>query len=140
MMARAPAIADYSCMPQGTRTALEQTEFKVQLPNINLLFLGCEVLVLLDLIYLQRFWCAQGPPASQFGQTAHSLMPVTRTQFEAHLPLPCPSMPMAMTKFEAYLPLPCPSMPFNTLSCLFMLFHALPCPDQDPIRGVPVPS
>lgn len=43
-------------MPQGRRTAKEKEEFGVMLPNINMLYLGMKVLILLDLSYLSRFW------------------------------------------------------------------------------------
>ena len=47
---------DYWCMPQGSRTPSEQAEFDRQLPNINLLYLGGSVLLLVDLSYSSRFW------------------------------------------------------------------------------------
>ena len=47
---------DYFCMPQGERTDAEKAEFDMMLPNINLLYLGATVLVLMDLSYLSRFW------------------------------------------------------------------------------------
>ena len=34
----------------------EKAEFEMMLPNINLLYLGATVLVLMDLSYLSRFW------------------------------------------------------------------------------------
>ena len=44
-------------MPQGkAKSAIEKQEIRVMLPNINLLYLGCSVLILLDLSYLSRFW------------------------------------------------------------------------------------
>ena len=43
-------------MPQGERTEKEKAEFDMMLPNINLLYLGATVLVLMDLSYLSRFW------------------------------------------------------------------------------------
>ena len=43
-------------MPQGERTPAEKVNFQHMLSNINLLYLGCHVLVLLDLSYLSRFW------------------------------------------------------------------------------------
>ena len=43
-------------MPQGERTPAEKVDFQHMLSNINLLYLGCHVLVLLDLSYLSRFW------------------------------------------------------------------------------------
>ena len=48
--------ADFSCMPQGEKTEVERVETATMLPNINLLYLGCSVLILLDLSYLSRFW------------------------------------------------------------------------------------
>ena len=48
---------DYCCMPQGhARTECEQQAFGYMLRNINLLYLGCSVLVLTDRSYLSRFW------------------------------------------------------------------------------------
>ena len=43
---------DYSSMPQGRKLPHEQLEFKRMLPNINLLYLGCSVLILMDRTYL----------------------------------------------------------------------------------------
>lgn len=46
-------------MPQGgQRSESEMIEFQVMLPNINLLYLFCDVIILLDLTYLGRFWYA----------------------------------------------------------------------------------
>ena len=42
--------------PQGKRTPAESAAFKHMLANVNLLYLGCYVLVLLDLSYMSRFW------------------------------------------------------------------------------------
>jgi hypothetical protein len=47
---------DYWCMPQGTRSRAEGDHFKWMLQHINLLYLGCSVLILLDISYLSRFW------------------------------------------------------------------------------------
>ena len=48
---------DYCCMPQGhERTDSEQLAFGLMLRNINLLYLGCSVLLLADRSYLSRFW------------------------------------------------------------------------------------
>jgi len=52
---------DYSCMPQRERNGQEaarelREEFKAMLPNINLIYIGCSVLVLADLSYVSRFW------------------------------------------------------------------------------------
>ena len=50
------SLADFWCMPQGKRTAAEKVAFDHMLSNINFLYLGCDVLILLDLSYLSRFW------------------------------------------------------------------------------------
>ena len=50
------SLADFWCMPQGKRTAAEKLAFDHMLSNINFLYLGCNVLILLDLSYLSRFW------------------------------------------------------------------------------------
>lgn len=44
----------------GERTPVEDLSFDWQLKHSNLLYLGGRVLVLLDLSYQSRFWCA--PP------------------------------------------------------------------------------
>lgn len=43
---------DYSCMPQGDKTAAQAADFKRMLSQVNLLYLGTSVLILLDLSYL----------------------------------------------------------------------------------------
>jgi hypothetical protein len=43
-------------MPQGQRTEPESADFRRMLSMVNLLFLGAQVLVLLDLSYMSRFW------------------------------------------------------------------------------------
>jgi hypothetical protein len=47
---------DYWCMPQGDRTPAQKVAFNYMLQNVNYLYLGCSVLILLDLSYLSRFW------------------------------------------------------------------------------------
>ena len=48
---------DFWCMPQGKqRTLAEKVRFKHMLGNVNLLYLGCQVLALIDISYLSRFW------------------------------------------------------------------------------------
>ena len=48
---------DFMCMYQGSnKTPGEKATFGVQLPNINLLYLGASVLILLDGEYTRRFW------------------------------------------------------------------------------------
>ena len=48
---------DFWSMPQGRdKTEVEDIEFTMMLPNINLLYLFCRVLILLDGSYMSRFW------------------------------------------------------------------------------------
>uniref|UniRef100_A0A7S2D976 Uncharacterized protein n=1 Tax=Haptolina brevifila TaxID=156173 RepID=A0A7S2D976_9EUKA len=47
---------DYWCFPQGKRTELEAQDFMWQLSNVNALFLGLSVFILLDSAYQSRFW------------------------------------------------------------------------------------
>jgi len=52
---------DYCCMPQrdadgNDLASHEREDFARMLPNINLIFLGCSVLILADLSYVSRFW------------------------------------------------------------------------------------
>ena len=48
---------DLMSLPQGAdKTPAEQAEFGQQLPNINLIYLGCWVLIMLDRSYTSRFW------------------------------------------------------------------------------------
>ena len=49
---------DYTSMPQkaaGVSTAMAR-EFKTMLANVNILYLGCAVLAIVDLTYISRFW------------------------------------------------------------------------------------
>ena len=47
---------DFWCMPQGNRSPSQKLHFVWMLKNVNLLYLGCSVLILLDISYLSRFW------------------------------------------------------------------------------------
>ena len=47
---------DYACLPQGQRTAEESAIFKRMLNAVNMLYLGCSVLLLVDSSYPSRFW------------------------------------------------------------------------------------
>ena len=62
-------------MPQGERTLAERARFKWMLQNINMLYLGAKVLVLLDLSYMSRFWYAPkngtNPSAPPNARRAH---------------------------------------------------------------------
>ena len=57
------------CMPQGERTPAEKVEFVHMLQNINVLYLSLSVLILLDLSYISRFWCAH----TRRGQKEHTI-------------------------------------------------------------------
>jgi hypothetical protein len=53
---------DYHCMPQGAeKTAAERVRFRWMLQSVNLLYLGCSVLILMDISYLSRFWVRRSP-------------------------------------------------------------------------------
>jgi len=51
---------DAQCMPQdipeGSRSAEDSAEFRKMLKQINMIFLGSTILILLDLSYISRFW------------------------------------------------------------------------------------
>ena len=51
---------DWACMPQdqpkGSRSAEDSAAFKRMLKEVNRLYLGTTVLILLDLSYVSRFW------------------------------------------------------------------------------------
>ena len=55
---------DWSCMPQGStaegrdykRTDEEKADFERMLSEVNLLYLGCFVLIIMDRSYVSRFW------------------------------------------------------------------------------------
>jgi len=72
---------DFWCMPQGSKKSVERFEFDEMLHNVNWLFLGARVLILLDLSYLSRFW----------------------TQARARAPTDQPSATMAATTLQAPL-------------------------------------
>ena len=44
------------CMYQGSRTEPQDTEYQQMLQDVNLLYLGVRVLILLDSSYMSRFW------------------------------------------------------------------------------------
>jgi len=43
-------------MPQGEKSMAERVQFDFMLQNVNLLYLGLKVLILLDQTYVSRFW------------------------------------------------------------------------------------
>jgi len=67
---------DEMSLPQGEdKTPAEKAEFGQQLPNINLLYLGCSVLILLDRSYSSRFWTLYEAWLSFMMATKHGLVP-----------------------------------------------------------------
>ena len=70
---------DWFCMWQGGKdgqrdiTVDERGEFELMLGEVNLLYLGCQVLVLLDLSYLSRFWTMYEAWLSRLQPTAQGL-------------------------------------------------------------------
>ena len=56
---------DYWSMPQGQRTDDEQREFKRMLYHMDLLYVGCSVLALVDISYSSRFWTQVRAPLCQ---------------------------------------------------------------------------
>lgn len=48
---------DWSCLPQGEKTAEQRAYFRRALMNANVLYLFLPVLVVADEAYLTRFWC-----------------------------------------------------------------------------------
>ena len=51
-----PCGDSFWCLPQGKRTPVEKVLFQHGLNNVNLLYVGMHVLILLDLSYMSRFW------------------------------------------------------------------------------------
>ena len=47
---------DFLCMPQKPRNLAEDVLFNQMLPSVNLLYLGCSVLAIIDQQYIGRFW------------------------------------------------------------------------------------
>ena len=71
-------------MPQGTRTAAEKVMFDWMLANVNLLYVGLNVLILLDLTYMSRFCKSRSHPLDfDLATDEH-----TRTRSRTNVPLP----------------------------------------------------
>ena len=47
---------DFPCMPQGSRTPYQRSTFRWMLKNVNKLFLGGSVLIIMDSAYMSKFW------------------------------------------------------------------------------------
>jgi len=77
------AHADW-CMPQSSthgdaeeRTPAESEAFRAMLTEVNLLYLGCSVLLLVDLSYISRFWTQFEAWLSMQSATASGLKPTS---------------------------------------------------------------
>jgi len=71
---------DYSCMPQGQRSDAEQIEFQMMLPNINLIFLATQVLIIMDSSYFSRFWTLFEAWLSMQQVTSDGLLPASTAE------------------------------------------------------------
>ena len=47
---------DFPCMPQRPRSPEDDDEFAEMLSNVNVIYIGMRVLILLDMSYMSRFW------------------------------------------------------------------------------------
>ena len=47
---------DFPCMPQKPRSPEDENAFAEMLSNVNIIFIGMPVLILLDMSYMSRFW------------------------------------------------------------------------------------
>ena len=68
---------DYWCMfqnePDAPRAGFEDVEFKSMLYEVNRLYLGCSVLILMDMAYMSRFWTQFEAWLSMQRATPHGL-------------------------------------------------------------------
>ena len=76
---------DYSCMPQGKRTAVQTADLRRMLSQVNLLYLGATVLILLDLSYLSRFWTQLEAWLSMQQATTGRMSRATGTERREHI-------------------------------------------------------
>ncbi|EOD33510.1 hypothetical protein EMIHUDRAFT_229658 [Emiliania huxleyi CCMP1516] len=79
---------DSACMPQdhpkGSRSAEDSAAFKRMLKEVNRLYLGTTVLILLDLSYVSRFWTQFESWMSMQFATPDGLKPAVGTKNERH--------------------------------------------------------
>uniref|UniRef100_A0A7S3TBT1 Uncharacterized protein n=1 Tax=Emiliania huxleyi TaxID=2903 RepID=A0A7S3TBT1_EMIHU len=79
---------DSACMPQdhpkGSRSAEDAAAFKRMLKEVNRLYLGTTVLILLDLSYVSRFWTQFESWLSMQFVTPDGLKPAVGTKNERH--------------------------------------------------------
>jgi hypothetical protein len=73
---------DEWCMPQGNKTTDELEAFDKMLTNVNLLYLGATVLIILDLSYSGRFWTQFEAWLSMQMVTPEGLKPAKGTKHE----------------------------------------------------------
>ncbi|CAK0899093.1 unnamed protein product, partial [Prorocentrum cordatum] len=75
---------DWPCMWQANKdemrgqreiTVDEKAEFDLMLSEVNMLYLGCRVVILLDMTYLSRFWTLYEAWLSQMKPTSTGLKP-----------------------------------------------------------------
>ena len=86
-------------MPQGKdKEGWESAEFKVMLPNINLLYLFCGVLVLADLSYVSRFWVRAPARATARATTCRGLSPFACAEAALSPPLARPTSPALLVR------------------------------------------
>ena len=71
---------DAQCMPQdqpqGSRTADDTVAFKTMLSQVNMLYLGTSVLILLDLSYVSRFWTQVRRETDRADPTLEASLPI----------------------------------------------------------------
>ena len=76
---------DFWSMPQGNKTEAEKLAFKWMLLQINVLYLGLNVLILLDLSYLSRFWTQYEAWLSIQQPTPNGLRPAHAKDRRSHV-------------------------------------------------------
>jgi hypothetical protein len=77
-------------MPQApNKSALDKMEQKVMLPNINLLYLFGQVLVLLDISYMSRFWTSFESFLAMRKVTREGLITVSGAELAARMSVVC---------------------------------------------------
>eukprot|EP00971_Amphidinium_carterae_P038950 765541-Amphidinium_carterae.1 len=77
---------DYWCMPQAPRNdEAEKREFKTMLSNVNLLYLSTQVIILLDLTYMGRFWTSFEAYLSMQATSVRGLAPASDEERRFHI-------------------------------------------------------
>ena len=70
--------------PKGSRSADDTASFETMLSEVNLLYLGTTVLILLDLSYVSRFWTQFESWLAMQHMTPGGLKPAVGTMNERH--------------------------------------------------------